>query len=114
MLDLQQVVNEKLYEIRLLDGRELKLKRPTQRIYEYVAELNKYFKSNREIEALSGFMKCFTMILNRNVQKVVFTEEELQDDYDISIVVYVIKDYFEFWNKDIAEQVDFQPSQQEK
>jgi hypothetical protein len=108
MLDLQKTVKEMFYDIKLIDGTELQLKRPKQGMVEFVVGLQGYVNSNKELEVIDGFKKIFVDILNRNINNVTFSADDIGEEYDISIIAMVIKDYFQFWNDDMQKQVDFQ------
>ena len=53
----------------------------------------------------------FTRILNRNDEGKTFTKDEVEEEFDLMIVVYVVRDYFQYWTEEIAEQVNFQVTQ---
>jgi len=106
MLDLTKIYKEKYYEIKLIDGTELKLKRPTQAMVEYTLNLRDLKDNDKEtLHAITGM---FVRVLNRNTEDRVFTNEEIDNEYDTQIIAFVIQDYFEFWQKDVNEKVDFQ------
>ena len=106
MLDLSKIYKDNYYEVRLIDGTELKLKRPTQAMVEVAMEMMN--DDTNDKEAVKRISQLFARILNRNTDDKVFTREDLIEEYDINIIVYVIKDYFEYWNKEVADKVDFQ------
>ena len=112
MLDLQQAIKQAFYDIRLLDGTELHLKRPNQAMIEYIVGLESFLKDNKEVEAMNGFVEAFVSILNRNVEGVKFEADVVREEYDIAVMVIVIRDYFDYWNKDLMNRVDFQQSRQ--
>ena len=95
MLDLTTVANDNYYEIRLLDGTELHLKRPTQAMFEYMTQLE-LINSKDMRESLGFLNNIFTRIINRNIENVEYTTEQVADEYTIQIIVYVIQDYFKF------------------
>lgn len=108
MLDLQKTVKEMFYDIKLIDGTELQLRRPKQGMIEFVMSLQEYINSNRELEVMEGFKKLFVDILNRNVNNMTFAADDIGEEYDVAIIAMVIKDYFRYWNEDLQKQVDFQ------
>lgn len=113
MLDLT-ITNKNYYEIRLLDGTELHLKRPTQAMVQYTLILKGLADNNKEVETMDAITNLFARILNRNVEGKKYDGKELAEEYDFEVVSYVIGDYFNFWNKEIEEQVNFPQSQQRK
>lgn len=110
MLDLTPM--NRHYEIRLLDGDTLNLKRPTQAMYETIINLRDMReRENNELQILAAFSNLFTRILNRNEEGRTFTAEELRDNYDFQVVTYVIQDYFTYWQKEVEEEVNFPQDQ---
>ena len=107
MLDLSIIDNTPLFEIKLLDGRELHLKRPTQSLYTFLANLSDNAANLSDTQSLEFVFNAFTRILNRNTEGITFTVEEL-DEYGPEIVMFVINQYFTYWDKDTASKVDFQ------
>ena len=113
MLDLT-ALNQQLYEIRLLDGTELHLRRPTQAMVQFLVDLKDLRSSDMdEMQILSGFSQFFARVLNRNDEGRKFDATELAEDYDYQVMLYVINDYFDFWNKEVGEKVVFQQSQRQ-
>lgn len=106
MLDLSKLYKDKYYEVRLIDGTELKLKRPTQAMIEYTIDMAEL--ENNDKEAVKSVSNMFCRILNRNTDNKQFSREDIIEDYDLAVIVYVIKDYFAFWEKEVIEKVDFQ------
>lgn len=97
MLDLSNAITAKYYEIRLLDGTELQLNRPTQAMIECIISLNDLLTDKgKELEAIKGFTHLFTAMLNRNVNGKRYKAEELADEYDFTIIGIAVKDYFTF------------------
>jgi len=111
MLDLTPM--NRHYEIRLLDGSTLNLKRPTQAMYETLIALRDMRdRENSELRLLTAFSDLFARILNRNEEGRSFTKEELREEYDFQVVSYVIQDYFSYWQKEVDEEVNFPQGQQ--
>lgn len=108
MLDLSILDNSELFEIKLIDGRELTLKRPTQSLQAYLFNLLDEKKQVDDSHMLEYVFSAFTRVLNRNTQGITFSEEELCDEYGIEIAAIVINNYFTYWNNDTASRVDFQ------
>ena len=109
MLDLA-VICGSLYEIKLLDGTVLKLKRPTQEMYETILSLSKSVKKmeDGDMGIIDAVMEVFTAILNRNDKGLKFTKEQLSDDYDFLVAMTVMSDYMKFYSQEIKSKVDFQ------
>lgn len=112
MLDLTTAFQTAPYQIKLFDGTILNLKRPTQALYQTLMDvLPMVSDGDDKLQALPLMIDIFTRILNRNEEGKEFSASEISEDYDIMVVTYVIKDYFEYWNKEIADQVNFQITQ---
>lgn len=105
MLDLASV-NNTFYEIKLIDGTLLKLKRPTQAMQNTLFQLKEAGD-----DAMNKLLDLFVRIMNRNNEGISFTSEDFED-YDIALTTLVIKDYFEFWSKEVMQLVNFQQSQE--
>ena len=112
MLDLTNIYANKTYDVKLFDGTEIHLKRPTQAIQEFLVNLQSININENAKEAMDGVMSVFLRILNRNTDGRTFTLEEVENEYDVTIAMFVIQDYFQFWTKDVESQVDFPQSQQ--
>lgn len=112
MLDLTTALKTPLYEIKTMDGEVLELKRPTQALQETILSLGGSNIENLDDDAsIHIMMEIFVRILNRNTAGRVFTFEEVSEEYDVVIAIVVINDYFAYWNKEIAENVNFLVSQ---
>lgn len=98
MLDLNTLKNKYL-TIKLLDGREIELRKPNDELYLKIEEFQNVDLNNSK-EVLEETIKLTIDILNRNKQKEVFTE--LDEEYDLSIRTAIIKEYIAF-TKDIDE-----------
>lgn len=98
MLDLSTLKNKYL-TIKMLDGREIELRKPNDELYLKIEEFQNVDLNNSK-EVLEETTKLTIDILNRNKQKEVFTE--LDEEYDLSIRTAIIKEYIAF-TKDIDE-----------
>lgn len=105
MLDLSLINNDELFEVKLIDGRILHLKRPTQSLQSFLIILldNNNLKDS---EMLDSIFKAFTRILNRNEEGIAFNAEDLAEEYGVEVAAIVINDYFTYWNE--KTKVDFQ------
>lgn len=103
MLDLSILDKSELFEVKLLDGRELKLKRPTQSLQMTIVNI---LDNDNYEETLDIVFNAFTRVLNRNTEGITFNSEELAEEYGVDIASIVIFKYFTYWNENT--QVDFQ------
>lgn len=101
MLDLTKLTAN-LYQVKLLDGTTLSLKRPTQRLYGQLAKLS-------EVDSVEGqmvaAMPLFVEVLNNNDQGRTFDLDEVEAEYDFSIALIVIADYLKFYTAEITGEV---------
>ena len=112
MLDLTTAFGNQTYEIKLFDGSVLHLQRPTQGIQQTMLDLAPVVKdSTKAAKAIPTIIKVFVDILNRNAEGKTFEVKDVTADYSFEVVMYVINDYFQFWNKEIAERVNFLQAQ---
>lgn len=112
MLDLSNIGKDKYYEVRLIDGKELKLNRPNQKMIQFLINIQSMANDNKDLETIKAFSELFAWILNRNTEGIVYDSEKLANEYDFSLIGLLIKDYFEFWNEDTAKIVNFPQNQQ--
>lgn len=111
MLDLTATFSE-LYQVRLFDGTELSLKRPTQALQESMLRLQKMGESAKDADGLmKETMSIFTRVLNRNAEGLEFTQEQLEEEYDYSVALLVVGDYLKFYAKEVADKVSFRTTQ---
>lgn len=111
MLDLTTAFGE-LYQIKLLDGTVLELKRPTQGLQNAIIQLQKIGEDEKNSELImKETMGVFCRILNRNTDGIEFTVEGLGDEYDYSIALVVMGDYFRYYNQEVSKVVSFRKAQ---
>ncbi len=111
MLDLT-TLNGNLYDIKLLDGTVLHLKRPNQSMVQYLVDIKGLHEGTGDEKALlKAFASFFARILNRNAEGIAYDAEDLEEDYDYETILYVINDYFDHWTKEVGENVDFPQGQ---
>lgn len=111
MLDLTATFSE-LYQVKLFDGTELNLKRPTQALQETVLRLQKMGEDAKNSEKImKETMAIFTRILNRNTDGITFTQEQVEEDYDYSVALLVIGDYLKFYADEVTKRVNFRTAQ---
>lgn len=111
MLDLAAAFSNP-YQIKLFDGTVLNLKRPTQALQNSIIQLQKIGETEKDAAVLlTETMKILRRVLNRNQEGVEFSQEDIDESYDFSVALLVISDYFKYYNKEIAEKVNFQIAQ---
>lgn len=104
MLDL--TLQKELYKIKWVDGEVLKLNPPTQRVYTKILNMQQQ-KDNEEI--LNSVYATTKEIINNNTSgKVV----DNITDLSLDTCLLVVQDYFDFYTKQINENVVFPQTQQ--
>lgn len=104
MLDL--TLQKKLYEIKWVDGTVLKLNPPTQRVYRKILNIQQQEDESMILESVYATTK---EIINSNTAGRVVDNIT---DLSLDTCLLVIQDYFEFYTKQISEQVVFHQTQQ--
>lgn len=93
MLDLSNL-NDKLYEIKWIDGVVYKLKKPTQKLF---IEMNKVGNLTQQdidtTEMLNAVYSIVTNIMNLNTDNHIFTIEEIGEVIDFDTASLIITDY---------------------
>lgn len=103
MLDLTTRTNsKKLYEIKMPDGQELKLKLPTQSLLMKLNDIQAYVEQD-PISALTAINNLVVQILNQNTQGVKYTEEQLMEMLDLDTLILIINDYITTTTKTLGE-----------
>ena len=111
MLDLTTAFDA-LYQVKLLDGTVLSIKRPTQALQESIMHLQKLGEDASNVDAVfNETMAIFCRILNRNTDGIQFEQEDIEDEYDFSLALLVIGDYFKFYSQEVARKVNFRTAQ---
>ena len=103
MLDLTTAFGE-LYQVKLLDGTVLELKRPTQALQNAIVNLQKFGTDGENTsKAMDMAMDIFCRILNRNTNGIEYKEE-----YDYTLALVVITDYLKYYAAEVSNNVNFQ------
>lgn len=110
MLDLTAQVNNAVYEVKMADGQILHLRRPTQAMYQTIMNLQDNTKDLGPTEQMNVIFDLFLRVINRNVEGIKYGEE-VKDEYDLNICIYLLLDYFNETSKEIADKVNFQKAQ---
>lgn len=100
MLDL--TLQKELYKIKWVDGEVLKLNPPTQKVYNRI--LNMQNQTDEE-EMLESVYETTKEIINNNTSRKVV---ENITDLSLDTCLLVVKDYFDFYTKQMNEQISFQ------
>lgn len=105
MLDL--TLQKELYKIKWIDGAVLQLKPPTQRQYLQIQAIQ---NAEEYTDIIYSVYDTTSEIINNNAEKrVVDNVAEL----GLDTCLLVLKDYFEFYSKQMQETVVFQHTQQQ-
>lgn len=91
MLNLAELKN-KTYEIVWFDGSVLQLRRPSQDLYERLAEMNKL--KDDDIKTLMSIVYDLLFeIFNNNINGRKFTIEEIKENFDIKLAYEFMQDF---------------------
>ena len=111
MLDWTAICGS-MYEIKLLDGKVYRLRRPTQALYETLLRVGELAKDEDKTgEVMSETIAILAQVLNRNDEGVLFTKEQLEDEYDFTVAMTVIGDYMKYYADEIQSRVNFPAAQ---
>ena len=97
MLDLG-ISNERLYEIKDKEGNVLTLMPPSQKLFSKMKGITEL----TEMEQLTTVYEIFRDILNLNTNGFVY-DLDYVEQFDISIVSLVFKDYFEWVGEELGK-----------
>lgn len=101
MLDL--TLQRKLYEIKWTDGTVLKLNPPTQRQY---LDIERIQKASEYKDVISSVYETTSEIINNNTEKRVVAN--VAEELGLDTCLLILNDYFNFYQKQIAENAVFQ------
>ena len=96
MLDLS-VLKEKVWDVKLFDGEVLHIKRPSQKMVIEMMGYEETFKKQKDAKKTIGtFTKMILDILNHNTEGRVFTEEYIDENFDLTLGLALVQSYMEF------------------
>ncbi|MBS5794887.1 MAG: hypothetical protein KIC92_09110 [Clostridiales bacterium] len=93
MLDLGKL-QQKLYKIKLLDGTILQIPKPSQLLLKKMINLEKV--ENKGANLLDEINNILLEIFSTNKNGIVYTFEDIEKMFDLSMALVVIKDYINF------------------
>lgn len=105
MLDL--TLQKELYKIKWIDGAILQLKPPTQRQYLQIQAIQ---NAQEYTDIIYSVYDTTSEIINNNANRVVVDNVA---ELGLDTCLLVLKDYFEFYSKQMQENVVFQHTQQQ-
>lgn len=105
MLDL--TLQKELYKIKWIDGAVLQLKPPTQRQYLQIQAIQ---NATEYTDIIYSVYETTGEIINNNANNVAV---ENVAELGLDTCLLVLKDYFEFYSKQMQENVVFQHTQQQ-
>lgn len=96
MLDLQ-AFKQKTFEVRLMDGTEIKLLKPSQRM---VIDIMAYEEEMKNIKnpkgVIDSFISLIADILNNNTEGRKFTKSYVDKNFSYEVAMVFIQAYMEF------------------
>lgn len=102
MLDLTTAA-KKLYEIKMPDGEVLKLRLPTQGLLMKLMDMQSGIASKEPLAVLNDLTDITTEIFNLNTAGRKFTNEDIANMLDFSLMMTVVQDYFNTTTKTLGE-----------
>lgn len=93
MLDLGKL-QQKLYKVKLLDGTILQIPKPSQLLLKKMIDLEKI--ENKGTDLLDEINNILLEIFNTNKNGIIYTLEDIEKMFDLSMALVVIKDYINF------------------
>lgn len=103
ILDLS-VYQEETFDIKLLDGSIVKIKKPSQEFLMKLIGFKDSIRNEKDVEEQLGAIKELTLdILNYNKDNRKFTEEDIVD-YDFIILKAIFEGYSNFINEVLARK----------
>ena len=95
-LDLS-IFKEATLPLVLLDGKEINLLKPSQKLMFKMMDFQKKASSGTE-QAVAAVIELFVEVMNNNKEKIAFTAKDFED-YDFGIIQVVIQTYTNFINE---------------
>lgn len=96
MLDLSKV-NDKLYEIKMIEGNVLHIRRPSQYFLQRIIEVR-----DKAEEAIDTLYDIVLSIFNNNVDNKVY-DKEYVSQFDIGTIATILEDYIVFTSEQLGE-----------
>lgn len=94
VLDLS-VYSQETFDITMLDGSVLHIKKPSQAIVIEMMRLSNVATDN-QIALLEGMTEICAIILNNNQEGKTFTEEWIIENLDITLITAIVKGYTDY------------------
>lgn len=103
MIDLKELSN-KTFDIRLTDGTELKIRKPSNELFRGTLKMVKLMEANGEDDKkISAIYDFLLKMFNRNVNEIKFTQSQLEEMIDIDVAMYLIKEYQAFLTEAVQD-----------
>lgn len=96
MIDLGTLSN-KTFDVRLIDGTELNIRKPSNELLNEAYKMLELVKKNKEEKNIINAMYSFvTKVFNRNLNEIKFTQTEIEKMIDIDVAIYLMTEYQNF------------------
>jgi len=106
MIDLS-VLNNRTFDIKLQDGTELNIRKPSNELFKETFRMVKLMEANGEDDKKVSAIYIFLMkIFNRNMNNIKFTQSQLEELIDIDVAMYLIREYQSFLNE-VVQSINF-------
>lgn len=106
MIDLS-MLNNKTFDIKLQDGTELNIRKPSNELFKETFRMIKLMEANGEDDKkISAIYIFLAKMMNRNLNNIKFTQQQLEEMIDIDVSMYLIKEYQNFLNE-VVQDINF-------
>ncbi len=106
MLDLTQLTT-KTFDIKIDENTILNIRKPSNELFKDTFKMIKLIEANGEEDKLIGVLYNFlTKVFNRNLNDKKFTQQEMEDLFDIDIAIYLIQEYWKFI-EEVMQDISF-------
>jgi hypothetical protein len=106
MIDLS-IINNKTFDIRLNNGTELNIRKPSNEMLKETYKMANLMKANSEEDKNLDLIYFFlTKMFNRNINDLKFSRQQVENEVDIDVAMYLIKAYQSFITE-VIQDINF-------
>ncbi|MEL7646977.1 MAG: hypothetical protein AAGU76_02735 [Sedimentibacter sp.] len=106
MIDLS-ILNNKTFDIRLKDGTELNIRKPSKELFNDTFKMIKLIEANSEEDKIIGVLYNFlARAFNRNTNGIKLTQQQVEDELELDVAMYVTKEYWKFV-QEVMQDINF-------
>jgi hypothetical protein len=106
MIDLS-IINNKTFDIRLNNGTELNIRKPNNEMLKDAYKMANLMQANGEEDKNLDLIYFFlTKMFNRNINDLKFSRQQVENEVDIDVAMYLIKAYQSFITE-VIQDINF-------